>query len=175
MLDLERSLALMVDVPDFPKKGIIFKDMTPIFESPQAFRSMILAMKQTLASLKPTKVIGIESRGFILGAALAYELGLGLVLARKKGKLPRATLSASYSLEYGEDQIEIHKDALNSADRLILVDDVLATGGTLSAVGGIVSQAHAQILAHLVVLELEFLKGRDRLLKQGPVISLKRI
>ncbi len=153
----------MCDVADFPKPGIRFKDMTPIFENPQAFRALQDALKESVASLKPNKILAIESRGFVLGSPLALDLSCGLVLARKKGKLPRRTISETYGLEYGQDELHLHEGALQSGDRVVIVDDVLATGGTLMAAVNLARRSGADVVGLQVVLELGFLGARDRL------------
>ncbi len=162
-MNLESALALMCDVPDFPKTGITFKDMTPIFENPQAFRALQDALKKSVAPLKPTKILAIESRGFILGSPLALDLSCGLVLARKKGKLPRRTLRETYGLEYGHDELHLHEGAVSKADRVVIVDDVLATGGTLMAAANLARRSGAEIVGLQVVLELGFLGAREKL------------
>ncbi len=153
---------LIRDVPDFPKPGILFKDITPVLSHPQAFQSMI----SHLAELVPpgtTKLVSIESRGFILGAAVSMKLGIGMVLVRKPGKLPFATLSHSYELEYGKDTLQIHVDALNSKDKVCVVDDVLATGGTAAATETLCLESGAAVSGFAFLMELGFLNGRKRL------------
>jgi len=162
-MNLKSALQLIVDVPDFPKSGIVFKDMTPIFESPKAFRAVQDALKESIVGLNPTKLVAIESRGFVFGGPLALDLSCSLVLARKKGKLPRKTLSRSYGLEYGQDELHIHEGSIQPGDRVIILDDVLATGGTLEAVAELCQQAGGDVMALQVVLELDFLGGRSRL------------
>lgn len=147
------------DVPDFPKLGILFKDITPVLSDAKAFQSLA----SHLAHLVPkstTKLAAVESRGFILAAAVAMKLGLGMVLIRKPGKLPYATLSHSYALEYGQDTLQIHVDALDRGDRVCIVDDVLATGGTARAAEILCSETGAGISGFAFMLELQFLKGR---------------
>ena len=151
------------DVPDFPKPGIIFKDITPLLNNPQAFAEAVKLICKSAEKLRITHVVGIESRGFIFGTPVAIELGTGFVPVRKPGKLPCETLSESYSLEYGTDSIEIHKDALGKGDRVLLVDDLLATGGTMSAAVKLVEKSGAQVIKIVFVIELDFLKGREKI------------
>lgn len=159
------------DIPDFPKKGIVFKDITPLLQDPQAFQKTIhtfadlLKQGKNFSSLK--YIIGIESRGFIFASALAFHLNLGLILIRKKGKLPFKTHQASYALEYGEDILEIHTDAFKPMDKVVIVDDVLATGGTIEAVEGLIQNMGGSIENILFVMELSSLKGREKLKNQN--------
>lgn len=163
----------VVDVPDHPKPGIVFKDITPLIADGRAFRQVTDAFQHAVAPLSPTHVVGIESRGFIFGAALAHALGLGLTLVRKPNKLPRATRRMAYALEYGEDAVEIHVDALSAGDRVVVIDDVLATGGTAAAVGALVRELGADLVGMAFVMELGFLGGRSRLPADVPVTSLR--
>jgi adenine phosphoribosyltransferase len=155
--------ALILDVPDFPKPGIVFKDITPVLENPRAFRSTIEQLARRCEGLRADGILAIESRGFIFGTALAYEMGLPLELVRKRGKLPRRALSISYALEYGVDHLEIHEDALRRGARYLIVDDVIATGGTAAAVAELVARQGATVAACVVLLELTFLAGRKNL------------
>ncbi len=153
------------DIPDFPKKGIIFKDITPLLSNPRAFE---FAVKQIAGKYKNSKiagVVGIESRGFIIGSIVACLLGTGFIPVRKKGKLPYKTRCASYGLEYGTDSIEIHEDAVKKGKNYLLVDDLLATGGTMAACCQLVECLGGKVLACQFVIELSFLKGRDKLRK----------
>lgn len=153
---------LIRDVPDFPKPGILFKDITPVLSHGPAFQSMTTH----LAELVPpgtTRLASIESRGFILGAAVAMKLGLGMVLIRKPGKLPYATLSHSYELEYGKDTLQIHVDALSANDKVCIIDDVLATGGTASATEILCVETGATVSGFAFLMELGFLNGRKKL------------
>ncbi len=160
---------LIRDVPDFPKPGILFKDITPILSDSKAFHSLA----EHLAALVPkgtTKLASIESRGFILGSAVAMKLGIGMVLIRKPGKLPAATISHSYALEYGQDTLQIHVDALRPQDQVCIVDDVLATGGTASAAEILCVESGAKVSGFALLMELGFLNGRTKL--KAPVASL---
>ena len=159
------------DIPDFPKKGIIFKDITTLLKDKAALKTSIDILAAEFKGRKIKHVVGIESRGFIFGAALAYQLGVGFIPVRKKGKLPAKTRSVTYSLEYGTDTLEIHEDALKANDRVIIVDDLLATGGTVSAVAKLVGELGAKIIGIAFVIELSFLKGREKL-HGFPVFSI---
>ncbi len=162
MHSLQQIKELIRDVPDFPKPGILFKDITPLLSDQKAFRSMTAH----LSSLVPngtTKLASIESRGFILGSAVAMHLGLGMVLIRKPGKLPYATLSHSYDLEYGKDTLQMHVDALSSTDKVCIIDDVLATGGTAQAAENLCRESGATVSGFAFLMELSFLKGREKL------------
>ncbi|MBK8726357.1 MAG: adenine phosphoribosyltransferase [Holophagaceae bacterium] len=161
------------DVPDFPKAGIVFKDITPLLADPAAFAYAIGEMAKPVAALQATHVLGLESRGFIFGAALAQKLSLGFVPARKPGKLPRAAFREKYGLEYGEDALEIHRDAFKAGDRVLIVDDVLATGGTANAARRLVEQTGASPIALTLFIELTFLPGREKL-SGLPVFSVLR-
>lgn len=163
---------LTLDVPDFPKAGIVFKDITPVLEDPSAFKEVIDAIASHWSGKGITRLVGIESRGFIFGSALAYAMDLGLTLVRKPGKLPRATRSVSYELEYGTDSLEIHVDALGPEDKVLIIDDVLATGGTAAAVCELVTSTGAQLGGLAFALELGFLPGRDKLPSGAEVQSL---
>jgi adenine phosphoribosyltransferase len=155
--------ALIVDVPDFPKPGIVFKDITPVLANPAAFKAAIAYLAEHGRPLNCEAVLAIESRGFILGAPLALHLGLPLQLVRKRGKLPRAALEVSYELEYGIDHLEVHADAIRQGGRYLIVDDVIATGGTAAAVASLVAQQGATVAACLFLVELTFLAGRAKL------------
>ena len=158
-LDLRRHIR---DIPDFPKPGIVFKDITPLLAHPVAFRATIDRFVARYRGRVDT-VLGIESRGFLIGAAVAYGLGTGLAVVRKPGKLPYQTHSAAYDLEYGSDRLEIHLDGLARDHRVLIVDDLLATGGTASATIELVQRCGGEVVACAFVIELAFLKGRQRL------------
>ena len=161
------------DVPDFPKAGILFRDITPLLANAEAFGQAVQAMADPVLTLQPTHVLGLESRGFIFGSALAQELGIGFVPARKPGKLPMATHQEAYGLEYGADALEIHTDAFKAGDRVLIVDDVMATGGTAAAAQRLVQRTGAQAVALTVFIELTSLPGREKV--EGlPVFSLIR-
>jgi adenine phosphoribosyltransferase len=155
--------SLIVDVPDFPKPGIVFKDITPVLAHPRAFAAVIERFAEHAAAVRAEGVLAIESRGFIFGAPLAQRLGLPLQLVRKRGKLPRAALTARYELEYGFDHLEVHADAVRTGGRYLIVDDVIATGGTAAAVASLVAQQNASVAGCLFLIELTFLHGRDKL------------
>jgi adenine phosphoribosyltransferase len=151
------------DVPDFPTPGILFKDITPLLASPEAFHEAVQAMAEPFRNAKVDKVLGIEARGFMFGAPLARELGSGFIPLRKPGKLPRETVRVSYGLEYGKDALEIHRDALRPGERILIADDVLATGGTAEAASRLGEELGAELVGLSFFLELAFLKGRARL------------
>ena len=154
----------MRPIPDWPAPGVTFRDITPLLAQPDAFAAVIDAMAAAGQDFGPVDaVLGIEARGFIVGAPVALKLGAGFVPVRKDGKLPAETLSVSYALEYGEATIEIHTDALKPGDRVLVVDDVLATGGTLAATATLVAEAGATVAGYLVAIELPALEGRSRL------------
>ncbi len=155
--------SIIRDVPDFPKPGIIFKDITPLLKDPLAFRETIDLLEKAASGLEITGVVGVEARGFIFGAALAARMGVGFIPIRKPHKLPYDTISESYQLEYGTDAIEMHRDALGPGDRVILIDDLLATGGTIQAAIRLVEKTGARVARVLFVVELLFLKGREKL------------
>jgi adenine phosphoribosyltransferase len=160
------------DVPDFPKAGILFKDITPLFSNGPALRWTIDHLSERYRGSVDI-VLGIESRGFLIGAALAYALGVGIAIVRKPGKLPAQTFSAQYELEYGSDRLEIHRDAFRHATRVLIVDDLLATGGTASAAIRLVEHLQGAIIECAFIIELAFLHGRTRLAPH-PVYSLVR-
>lgn len=159
------------DVPDFPRKGIVFKDITTLLKDAAAFREAIDKLAERYKEKGIDVVVGVEARGFIIASPLAYKLGAGIIPIRKKGKLPAATLRASYQLEYGEDELEIHRDAFGRGDRVLIVDDLLATGGTSLAAAELVNRLKGDIVELAFLIELTFLKGREKL-KGYPVFSL---
>lgn len=156
---------LIRDVPDHPKPGIVFKDITPLLADHDAFMRTIEALAAPWRDIRPRvdKVAGIEARGFILAAPVALALGVGFVPVRKAGKLPSATFSQAYTLEYAEETLEVHRDAFAPGDRVLVVDDVLATGGTLDATMRLVREAAAEVVGASILIEVGFLAGRDRL------------
>ena len=167
-LDIKRYIR---DIPDFPTKGILFRDITPLLQDGPAFHRAIHALAERHHGQKPDAVVAIESRGLIVGSALAYELGVGVVPVRKKGKLPHKTYSATYTLEYGTDTLEIHQDGLVKGARVLLVDDLLATGGTMGATIELIERCGASIVELAFLIELTALNGRERLAPH-PIISL---
>ncbi|MEQ8819083.1 MAG: adenine phosphoribosyltransferase [Sumerlaeia bacterium] len=156
-------LSKIRNIPDFPKPGIQFKDITTLLADPEGFNAVIFNLAKRYHDAGLTKIVGVESRGFIFGAALAHALGLGFVPVRKEGKLPHETLGKSYELEYGSATIEIHKDALTPDDRVVIIDDLMATGGTLEATVHLVEQLGAEIAEVWVLMELSFLNGKGKL------------
>lgn len=151
------------DIPDFPKPGILFKDITPVLSDPKLFRAAVNLFALRLKKARITKIVAIESRGFLFGAALAHKLGIGLVPVRKKGKLPYHTIDVSYDLEYGSAVLEMHKDALTRKDRVAIIDDLLATGGTAAATVQLCRKLGAKVVEVDFLVELAFLKGRSKL------------
>ena len=151
------------DIPDFPKRGIVFKDIMPLLADPDSLRETVEQLAEFAEPRKPDLILGAEARGFILGAALAYRLGCGFVAARKPGKLPWRTISAKYALEYGFDALELHADAITPGSRVLVHDDLLATGGTARAKVDLVEQLGGTVVGLAFVIELEFLNGRDKL------------
>lgn len=159
------------DIPDFPKKGIIFKDITTLLSDGKSFHRMIDLIAHRYIGQKIDQVVGVEARGFILGSALAYKLGTGITLVRKSGKLPYKTRCKTYDLEYGTDTLEIHEDAFTAGSRVLVADDLLATGGTMAAVVDLVQDLGAEVVECVFMAELGFLDGRKRL-PEGKVYSL---
>ncbi len=159
------------DIPDFPKPGITFKDITPLLSDPGAFRTAIKLLEQQYAGRAINVIGAAEARGFIFGAPLAMEMGAGFVPIRKPGKLPYATIALEYQLEYGNDTLEVHTDAFGTGQRVLLIDDVLATGGTMRACRDLVQSTGAEVVATAFVVELSFLGGRAKL-EPGEVFSL---
>jgi adenine phosphoribosyltransferase len=167
---IEKLSAGVRDVPDFPKKGIVFKDITPILSDPALFHASIELFLDRCRGRKIDKIVGIDARGFLFGSAVAYELGVGFVPIRKRGKLPFKTEMASYSLEYGEAEMEMHVDAITAGEQIVLVDDLLATGGTSAAAAVLIRKAGGHLLEAQFLIELEFLQGRKQL-EPTPVTS----
>lgn len=159
-MDMHELATYITDIPDYPEPGVVFKDITPLFADPEALACAINELAQHFKDCGVTKVVGPEARGFMVGVPVALELGAGFVPARKPGKLPRATISQSYELEYGTDTLEIHADALDAHDKVLVIDDLMATGGTLAAVGKLVESTGATLVGFGSILELAFLNPR---------------
>ncbi|TML55354.1 MAG: adenine phosphoribosyltransferase [Actinobacteria bacterium] len=159
----ETLKAKIRDIPDFPEQGIVFKDIMPLLADPATLRETVDLLAEWIEPRKPDVILGAEARGFILGAALAYKLGCGFVAARRPGKLPWKTVSATYALEYGENSLELHSDAIEHGQRVLVHDDVLATGGTAGAICNLSEQLGGQIVGVAFVIELTFLEGRKQL------------
>ena len=168
---MEKLKEIIRDIPDFPKKGIIFKDITTLLRDPVSFQRTVDLLGHRYIDKSIDLVVGVEARGFIIGAALAYKLGAGIILVRKPGKLPYKTHKASYELEYGTDELEIHQDAISKGQRVLIADDLLATGGTVSAVISLIEKLGGEIEECAFLVELDFLKGREKL-KPHNVFSL---
>ncbi len=162
--------AYIRDIPDFPKPGIVFKDITPLLASPEALSETIGRLCEPVESENVQVVTGVESRGFIFGTAVAQALGVGFVPIRKPGKLPGETVSETYELEYGTDTVEIHADAVSPGQRVLMVDDLLATGGTMAAACGLVRKLGGEIISSSFVIELAFLSGRKKLEDAGVTV-----
>lgn len=160
------------DIPDWPKEGVVFKDITPLLASPEGFRAAIDTLAEQYENTGVTKVMGAEARGFIFGGALAYKLGAGFVPARKPGKLPWNTTTVEYELEYGTDTLEVHADAVGAGDTVLIVDDVLATGGTAAAKAALVEATGAKVAGFAFLIELDFLNGRRKLSSEASIVSL---
>lgn len=169
-IDLKK---FVLDVRDFPKSGVVFKDITPLLNAPAAYEYAIARMADSFRDVSVDLVLGVESRGFFFGAPLALRMGKGFIPIRKPGKLPRERVTAAYALEYGMDTLEMHRDAVSSGQRVILVDDVLATGGTIRACAQLVRELGGQVVGFCFLMELAFLKGRDTLPGEK-VVSLLR-
>jgi adenine phosphoribosyltransferase len=151
------------DIPDFPKAGIIFKDITPVLQNGELFRQAVDALADQFADQQIDAIVGVESRGFIFASALAYKLECGLVIVRKPGKLPYKTYQETYELEYGTDSLEIHQDAIQPGQKVLVVDDLLATGGTVKATADLLGKFDAEIVGIGFLIELAFLNGKDKL------------
>ncbi|MBI3077425.1 MAG: adenine phosphoribosyltransferase [Deltaproteobacteria bacterium] len=160
---MEDLKALIRDIPDFPKPGILFKDITTLLKDPRAFARVIDSFSQRYVGQSIEAVVSIEARGFVLGGAVAYRLGAGAIIVRKRGKLPWKTHKVTYELEYGTDELHIHQDAISPGQRVLILDDVLATGGTVSGVINLVEQLGGRVVECAFLAELLFLQGRDRL------------
>ena len=159
------------DIPDYPKKGILFKDITPLLRDGKAFAACMNELERRVAILNPDYIVGIESRGFIIGAALAYSMGIGFIPVRKAGKLPHDKVSRTYTLEYGTATVEMHRDAIEDGKRVVIVDDLLATGGTARAASDLVMEIGGKVVGYAFVIELKDLGGRARL-DGADIISL---
>ena len=167
MKDIESIQRAIRDIPDFPKPGIVFKDITPLLSDGRLFAKTIDLLAERYRGEKVDTVLGIESRGFIIGAALAYTLGAGFSVVRKPGKLPYETHAESYALEYGSDSLEIHVDGLAPQSRVVIADDLIATGGTAAATAALVSKLGGTVVECAFVIELTFLRGREKLKPHG--------
>ena len=171
MRDVSRIQAAVRDVPDFPKLGIVFKDITPVLADGALFREVIDMFADSLADSGVTKIVGIDARGFIFASAVAFKLGVGFVPVRKKGKLPWKTRAAEYDLEYGSASVELHVDAVAAGEKVALIDDVLATGGTAAAALRLLRECGADVVSAQFLMELGFLNGRGKL-GETPVDSI---
>ena len=167
---IERLRAGVRDVPNFPKRGVVFKDITPILVDSLLFRESVEVFLTRCRNLPIDKIVGIDARGFLFGAAVAYALGVGFVPIRKKGKLPFKTESASYSLEYGDAEMEMHVDSITRGEKIVLIDDLLATGGTSAAAAALIQKVGGELLEAQFLIELEFLHGREKL-APTPVVT----
>ena len=167
---LSKLRAAVRDVPDFPKPGIVFKDITPILKDGALFRTSVDVFLEQCRGKTVDKIVGIDARGFLFGSAVAYELGIGFVPLRKKGRLPYQTESARYSLEYGEAELELHIDAIERGEKIVLIDDLLATGGTSASAATLIKKVRGDLVQAIFLIELEFLHGR-RKLEPTPVAS----
>jgi adenine phosphoribosyltransferase len=168
--EIDRALSLIRTIPDYPKKGIVFKDITPLLADGVAFSATVDSLNESLT--KETVIAGIEARGFVFASAMASRKNLGFVPIRKAGKLPFTTISKSYGLEYGTDSIEVHSDAFDDGQNVLLVDDVLATGGTICAAIELIKAAGATVTTVAVLLEITSLQGRQRIMNDRPTISI---
>lgn len=172
-IDTQVLRRVVRDIPDFPKPGVMFKDITPLLSDPTAFSTAVDAIVVSFGRGNIDKVVGMEARGFIIAAPVAYHFGAGFVPLRKKGKLPYDTLSETYDLEYGQETLEVHSDALSPGDRVLIVDDVLATGGTAQAACNLVERSGATVAGLAFIIELEFLKGSQKLVDREYVSLLQ--
>ena len=171
MSDLDALRSAVRDVPDFPKPGIIYKDIAPILADPKLFKRAVHLMADTVGTDQIDKIVAVEARGFIFGGAMAHHLGAGFVPLRKGGKLPGKKRQIAYTLEYGESVIELQQDAIKPGEKVLLVDDLLATGGTVAAAVELIKQLDANLIGIAVLVELGFLKGRDKL-PDTPIFSI---
>ena len=170
MLTRSNDSARRCDVPNFPKHGVVFKDITPVLVDASLFRASIDCFLERCRALQPDKIVGIDARGFLFGSAVAYALGVGFVPIRKKGKLPFKTESAAYSLEYGDAEMEMHIDSIEAGEKIVLIDDLLATGGTSAAAAALIQKVGGKLLEAQFLIELEFLHGKPKL-APTPVVS----
>ncbi len=170
-MNIEQLKKKIRNIPDFPKKGIVFRDVTTLIKDPRAFKAVIDHLHERYKGCSIDAIVGVESRGFIFGGVLADRLGVGFIPARKPGKLPAETVSESYDLEYGQATLEIHKDAITSGTNVLIIDDLLATGGTLEATCKLVERLGGKVTEIWVLMELAFLKGRDKI-SRYPFFSL---
>lgn len=159
--------SFITDIPDYPEPGVVFKDITPLFANADAMNHTVTAIADHFRDAAITKVVGPEARGFMIGVPVALELGAGFIPARKPGKLPRETYSVSYELEYGSDTLEIHRDAIQPGDRVLIVDDLIATGGTAAATGKLIQDVGGDLVGYACILELTFLNPREALAQTG--------
>jgi adenine phosphoribosyltransferase len=173
-INVEQLKSAIRDIPDFPKTGIVFKDITPILGDGQLFHWVIDHLAEEAQKARPSKVVGIDARGFLFGAAVAYKLGVGCVPVRKKGKLPFTTVGSSYQLEYGDAEVEMHIDAITAGERVVLIDDLLATGGTSGAAVNLIQKVGGIVGSALFLIELAFLDGRSKLPPDVTVYSMVR-
>ena len=174
-MDVVQARSAIVEIADYPEPGVVFKDVTPVFADADTFAFVVDQMAKSFADSKITAVVGIEACGFILGGALAQMMRVGFVPVRKLGKLPRETYRADYVLEYGSDAIEIHTDSLTDQDCVLIVDDVLATGGTVNAAIEVIEKTGARVAGFTVLLNLDFLGGASRIAKEHPQVHLVSI
>ncbi len=171
-VNIEQIKSAIRDIPDFPKPGILFKDITPILGDGKLFHWVIDRLAEEAHKANASKLVGIDARGFLFGAAVAYNLGVGCVPVRKKGKLPFRTIGSSYQLEYGTAEVEMHVDAIAAGERVVLIDDLLATGGTSGAAVNLVQKVGGIVCSALFFIELSFLNGREKLPPEVPVYSM---
>ena len=175
-MDIKKLSSAIRDIPDFPVKGIIFKDITPVLQDIELFNEIIDALADKCKDFKINKIAGIESRGFIFGMPLSVKMNIPFIPIRKKGKLPSKTVAMKYALEYGEAVIEIHEDAVKKGEKVLIIDDLLATGGTTNAAIKLVEQIGGNVVASAFVLELAFLNGRNKIEnKSSEIFSLLKI